>query len=80
MPNKQFFDQTIYSTRNIDGKDFTLRKIKDIYSLTSKDIEDNIIKNKEKLLMYNQDIKTYDLMVKLMNNISTKRNLLRHLR
>lgn len=63
MPNKQFFDQTIYSTRNIDGKDFTLRKIKDIYSLTSKDIEDNIIKNKEKLLMYNQDIKTYDLMV-----------------
>lgn len=63
-PNRAFSDETIYSTRHIDGEDMVVKKYKDIYTLKSNElckIFDSEIKKKN-LLVYKHDRKTYDIL------------------
>lgn len=62
-PNRKFSDETIYSTRRINEKDYKVSKEKDIYALESKKIQKLIIDQKEQLLMYRHDEQTYQKLV-----------------
>lgn len=62
--NRGFSDQTIYSTRQYEGKEYVINTYKNIYELDSKKLS-NIFENEkesEKLLVYQHDRKTYDLI------------------
>ena len=63
-PNRSFSDETIYSTRNVDGKEMVVKKYKDIYELEQAKLEKILITNKEKLLVYRNDEKTFDKILK----------------
>ena len=66
-PNRAISDQTIYSSRNVDGTDYTVDKIKDIYDKKEyarfKKLYD---KDKTKFLMYKNDRKTWDKLEKVI--------------
>ncbi len=60
-PNRSLTDDTIYSTRLIDDTHYVVKKYKDIYSMTSVELE-KIFDHQEKrskLLIYRNDEKTY---------------------
>ena len=61
-PNRQFSDETIYSTRNYEDKEFVIKKYKDIYDLDNKKLESVLFDKKEDLLVYKNDPKTFELL------------------
>lgn len=66
--NRSFADQTIYSTRNYDGEDYIIKKYKDIYGEEGKSLKKLIDKGDyDKLLMYKNDKKTFDLLMEIYN-------------
>jgi len=62
--NRSFSDETIYSTRLVEGKHIVVKKYKDIYSMKSADalkiFEDET--KKKKLLVYINNRQTYDIL------------------
>jgi len=62
-PNRKFSDETIYSTRMINNKEFKVSKEKDIYTLESNKIQKILIDQKDNLLVYRYDIKTYEKLL-----------------
>jgi CRISPR-associated endonuclease Csn1 len=70
-PNRSFSDETIYSTRNIDGEDIVVKKYKDIYLLTNDQLK-KVFEDEEKVKLLAQvnDEKTYDLLKKIYETYS----------
>lgn len=65
-PNRQIADETIYSTRNVDGTDYLIEKIPNIYDPKDKKciclIQDILNGEDEKYLMEKHDPQTFDLI------------------
>ena len=63
---RQISDETIYSTRKVDGKDLVVAKYKDIYGKEGESLTRLFEKGEStKLLMYKNDIKTYNILKKI---------------
>lgn len=61
--NRQFSDETVYSTRIIDEEHVVVKKYKDIYQMKTADLSKIFdSEKKKKLLVYKHDKKTYDIM------------------
>ena len=59
-PNRQVANETICSTRNINGQDYVIRKYKNIYDETNLKLANDILQNKfEKYLMYRNSPETF---------------------
>lgn len=74
-PNRQFTDETIYSAIKKDDTYVLITKFKDIYSdeegsKFAKQIKD--AKNWEKFPMFKADPETFNLLVKIANNVKCK--------
>lgn len=72
-PNRRFSDETIYSTRIIDNEEKVVKKIKDIYALSSSDIKKKIIDKKEQLLVYKYNIQTYNILEMAYNQFKQEK-------
>lgn len=68
-PNRSFTDETLYSTRLIDGEHRTVNKHKDIYTMKSSELSSKIFdeKRKKDLLIYRNDPKTFELLENIYN-------------
>jgi CRISPR-associated endonuclease Csn1 len=60
-PNRRFSDETIYSTRNVDGEEKVVKKYKNIYEMKNSDLE-KMFKKPDKLLLFHNDPKTYEIL------------------
>lgn len=73
--NRQFADQTIYSTRNYDGVDYVVKKYKDIYGKDGESLKKLFDDKKEQtLLMARNDIQTFELFKKIYENYKNEKN------
>lgn len=73
--NRSFVDQTIYSTRLYDGENYIIKKYKDIYGADGaklKKLFDD--KKSENLLVYKNDIKTYEIIKKIYESYPNESN------
>lgn len=63
---RQIADETIYSTRNVDGKDLVVKKYKDIYGANGASVTNMFASGKDtQLLAYKNDIKSYEILKKI---------------
>ncbi|MFL2101019.1 type II CRISPR RNA-guided endonuclease Cas9 [Desemzia sp. FAM 23989] len=68
-PNRTMTNQTLYSTREKDGEKYTVGKVKNIYELDKKGfdgLKKRIEKNPQAFLMAQHDSKTWELVLKVM--------------
>ncbi|WP_051237945.1 type II CRISPR RNA-guided endonuclease Cas9 [Lacticigenium naphthae] len=68
-PNRTMTNQTLYSTRQKDGDKYVVGKVKNIYELDKKGFESlkkKIDKNPNDFLMAQHDPKTWELLLKVM--------------
>lgn len=70
--NRQFADETIYSTRNRDGIDYVVEKIPDIYDPKSKKckalVESILNHDDQKYLMARNDPQTFAILKEIVQN------------
>ena len=71
-PNRQIADETIYSTRNVDGQDMLVEKIKNIYDPKEKksiELVNNIINDDtDKYIMKHKDPQTFEKIKEVVIN------------
>ena len=68
-PNRQIADETIYSTRNVDGIDYVVQKYKDIYDPKFTKLTDDIVNgNEQKYLMAKYDPQTFTMIKDIIMN------------
>lgn len=71
-PNRQIADETIYSTRNIEGQDMLVEKIKNIYDPKEKkaiELVNNIINDDtDKYIMKHKDPQTFEKIKEVVLN------------
>ena len=68
-PNRQVADETIYSTRNVDGVDYVVQKYKDIYDPKFTKLTEDIINgNDQKYLMAKHDPQTFVVIKDIIMN------------
>lgn len=73
--NRQFSNETIYSTRNVDGKEMLVMKYNDIYGDDGERLKKIFDKQKtDNLLMYHHDKKTYDILLKIYEEYKNEKN------
>lgn len=72
-PNRAFSDETIYSTRTVSGQERVVKKHKDIYNLESGKLEKILGKDKEKLLVYQNDYKTFEKLQSIYEQYAHER-------
>lgn len=73
--NRSFADQTIYSTRNIEGEDWVVKKYKDIYGPDGEKLKKLFAEGKaNNLLMAKNDEKTFDLLKKIYESYKNEKN------
>ena len=69
-PNRQISDETIYSTRNKDGKELLVETVKNIYGTNKESnlalLINGILNNKSTLLMKDNDPKTYEYLQRIV--------------
>lgn len=73
-PNRQLINDTLYSTRNIDGTEYVIESIKDIYSKNNDKIKDKFKKDPSKFLMYRNDPKTFEKLENIFKQYETEKN------
>ena len=74
-PNRQMTDQTIYSTRKVDGKEYLVGKYKNIYDSDGEGLAKRIKDGKgSSLLMYKNDPDTYKILLNVVNNYPEEKN------
>lgn len=69
-PDRSVSDQTIYSTRNVEGKDIVVKKYKDIYSNDFYSLANDVVNKKaeSKYLMCKNDKETYKKIEKVITH------------
>lgn len=73
-PNRQLINDTLYSTRNIEGTEYVIESIKDIYSKNNDKIKDKFKKDPSKFLMYRNDPKTFEKLENIFKQYETEKN------
>ena len=73
-PNRQLMNDTLYSTREKEGNEFVIEKVKDIYSADNDRLKKIISKNPDNLLMYHHDPQTFNNLSKIMERYSEAKN------
>ena len=74
-PNRGLCDRTIYGTRNVDGETYKINKLNLYDAEDVKKIRQMIAENQQsKFLMYDLDRKTWDELVKILEEYSNSRN------
>lgn len=73
-PNRQLINDTLYSTRNIEGTEYVIESIKDIYSKNNDKIKDKFKKDPSKFLMYRKDSKTFEKLENIFKQYETEKN------
>jgi CRISPR-associated endonuclease Csn1 len=73
-PNRQLMNDTLYSTRNRDGKEYVIEKIKDLYSKDNDKLTNLIRKSPDKLLMYHFDRQTFDKILQVVERYADAKN------
>ncbi len=74
-PNRGLCNQTIYGTRNVDGETYKINKLNLYNAEDVKKIRQMIAENQQsKFLMYDLDRKTWDGLVKILEEYSDSRN------
>src|SRR5699024_9947490 len=73
-PNRQLMNDTLYSTRNKDGKEYVIEKIKDLYSKDNDKLKKKFVKEPEKLLMYHHDRQTFNIINQVMETYAEAKN------
>lgn len=72
--NRQITDQTIYSTKFVNGEDYIVEKYKDIYGKDGEKLKKLILKSPEKLLVYQNDIKTFNILKRIVEEYPKEKN------
>ena len=69
-PNRQVADETIYSTRIVDGQEKRVMKFKDIYDPKFKELTEDIINHEaeDKYIMAKKDPATFEEIVRIVLN------------
>ena len=68
-PNRQVSDETIYSTRELDGKEMIIQKYKDIYDPKFKALTQDILNGKvERYLMARNDPQTFESIAEIIRH------------
>lgn len=73
-PNRQLINDTLYSTRNIEGTEYVVQTLKNIYSKDNKDVKKLIEKDPSIFLMYQHDPKTFEKIQMVMKQYSDESN------
>ncbi|WP_035512507.1 type II CRISPR RNA-guided endonuclease Cas9 [Halalkalibacillus halophilus] len=73
-PNRQLMNDTLYSTRKVDDKEFVIEKIKDLYDKDQDKLVKQIKKDPTKLLMYHHDPQTYKKIERAIEQYSDAKN------
>lgn len=76
-PNRQVADETIYSTRIVDGQEKRVMKFKDIYDPKFKNLTEDIVNGKaeDKYIMAKKDPATFEEIVRIvLNHYETFKN------
>ncbi|MDC3425729.1 type II CRISPR RNA-guided endonuclease Cas9 [Aquibacillus sp. 3ASR75-11] len=73
-PNRQLMNDTLYSTRKKDNKEYVIEKIKNLYDKDNDKLSKLINKNPDKLLMYHNDRQTFEQLKKIMDQYSEAKN------
>ncbi len=74
--NRQFSDETIYSTRKYEDGEYVIKKYKDIYGKDDGEKVKKLFEKNEatKLLVYRNDKQTFELLEKIVNAYSNEKN------
>ncbi|AJC95011.1 type II CRISPR RNA-guided endonuclease Cas9 [Staphylococcus hyicus] len=73
-PNRQLINDTLYSTRNIDGIEYVVESIKDIYSVNNDKVKTKFKKDPHRLLMYRNDPQTFEKFEKVFKQYESEKN------
>ncbi|QDW97809.1 type II CRISPR RNA-guided endonuclease Cas9 [Staphylococcus agnetis] len=73
-PNRQLIKDTLYSTRNIDGIEYVVESIKDIYSVNNDKVKTKFKKDPHRLLMYRNDPQTFEKFEKVFKQYESEKN------
>lgn len=65
-PNRELMNETIYSSRKIDGDEYIIRKIKNLYDPKNKDLKKKYLKDETTFLMYEHDKQTFENLRMIM--------------
>ena len=73
--NRQFADQTIYSTRKYEDGEYVIKNYGDIYGKDGESLKKLFVdQNSDKLLMYRNDIETYNLFKEIYEFYKNEKN------
>ncbi|WP_138416612.1 type II CRISPR RNA-guided endonuclease Cas9 [Aquibacillus sediminis] len=73
-PNRQLMNDTLYSTREKEDKEYVIEKIKNLYDKDNDKLAKLMKKDPKKLLMYHFDKKTYEKLEQLFKQYSDAKN------
>jgi CRISPR-associated endonuclease Csn1 len=73
-PNRQLFNETIFSTRTVDEDEFIINKHKNIYDPDYTKLKKMVFEKPEKLLMYKHDHKTFEKLLNVMEKYREAKN------
>ncbi|GAA5417808.1 CRISPR-associated endonuclease Cas9 [Paraliobacillus ryukyuensis] len=73
-PNRQLMNDTLFSTREKDNKEYVVNKIKDIYNPDNEKLKKIMTKSPEDLLMYQHDRKTFENLKSIFEQYSEAKN------
>ena len=72
--NRAISDQTIKSSKIIDGEEYIVSKFSNIYDKSGEELKKKIEKNPEDILMYHQDKETFNTLKKVINDYPDAKN------
>lgn len=73
-PNRQLMNDTLFSTRKIDGDQYVVNKITNIYDADNDKLKKLLNKNPEDLLMYHHDPQTFEKLKRVFEQYSDAKN------
>ncbi|EKU50117.1 CRISPR-system-like protein [Staphylococcus massiliensis S46] len=73
-PNRELINDTIYSTRKVDNKTYTIQTVNNIYDKQNDQLKKLFNKSPEKFLMYKHDPKTFDKLATIMRQYKNEKN------
>lgn len=78
-PNRQIVNETLQSTREVDGKEMIVGKMKNLYEVpnnqsTVKNLKKWVIETPEKFLMYHHDPKTFESLKQIVDKYEDAKN------
>ncbi|PSL46969.1 CRISPR-associated Csn1 family endonuclease [Salsuginibacillus halophilus] len=73
-PNRQLMNDTLYSTRKVEGEEYVIGKVADLYNPDNEKVKKQFDKNPESFLMYTHDPKTFEKLKVVMEQYKEFKN------